>query len=61
LPRSVDIGHLPFSHAAEKEILPEGESHESLTLQLIDHHLLSEVWTSGANINNEHVKKIAVG
>ncbi len=30
-----DIGHLPFSHAAEKELLPEGWDHERLTDELI--------------------------
>src|SRR5262245_38965079 len=30
-----DIGHLPFSHAAEKELLPEGWDHEKLTRELI--------------------------
>ncbi|MDA8161660.1 MAG: HD domain-containing protein [Desulfobacteraceae bacterium] len=29
-----DLGHLPFSHMAE-ELLPEGLSHEHLTVQLI--------------------------
>src|SRR6266705_3012795 len=29
-----DIGHLPFSHAAE-DLLPSGWSHENLTVQLI--------------------------
>src|ERR1700674_1421222 len=31
-----DIGHLPFSHAAEKELLPQGRDHEDLTVALID-------------------------
>ena len=30
-----DIGHLPFSHAAEKELLPEGWDHERLARQII--------------------------
>jgi len=30
-----DVGHLPFSHAAEKELLPEGESHETIGVRLI--------------------------
>ena len=56
-----DIGHLPFSHAAEKEVLPKGEDHESLTQLLIDSPSLSDVWTAGANIDKEQVKKLAVG
>ena len=31
-----DIGHLPFSHAAEKDLLPQGKSHEDLTILLIN-------------------------
>jgi HD superfamily phosphohydrolase len=27
-----DVGHLPFSHAAEEELLPEGRCHEHLTV-----------------------------
>jgi uncharacterized protein len=30
-----DIGHLPFSHAAEHELLPEDYSHERLSMELI--------------------------
>jgi HD superfamily phosphohydrolase len=56
-----DIGHLPFSHAAEKELLPEGEDHESLTQLLIDSPELDSVWSAGANIDKEQVKKLAVG
>src|SRR5262249_51706025 len=56
-----DIGHLPFSHAAEKEILPNEEDHESLTQLLIDSPSIVDVWTAGANIDKELVKKLAVG
>jgi HD superfamily phosphohydrolase len=31
-----DVGHLPFSHAAEEELLPEGWSHERLSRALIE-------------------------
>ncbi len=31
-----DIGHLPFSHAAEMQLLPDGKTHESITAELID-------------------------
>jgi uncharacterized protein len=30
-----DIGHLPFSHSAEKALLPDGWDHERLTAQMI--------------------------
>jgi len=30
-----DVGHLPFSHAAEQELLPGGWNHERLTVEII--------------------------
>jgi HD superfamily phosphohydrolase len=30
-----DVGHLPFSHAAEKELLPPGWNHERMTAEII--------------------------
>lgn len=30
-----DVGHLPFSHAAEKALLPEGWDHERITAEII--------------------------
>lgn len=56
-----DLGHLPFSHAAEKELLPKGTDHESLTKLLINHESLKNVWSTGAYINLETVTKLAVG
>jgi len=56
-----DIGHLPFSHAAEKELLPAKRDHEDLTVSLIDSEFLGSIWKSGTPINPEHVKKLAVG
>ena len=41
-----DIGHLPFSHAAEIELLPTGRSHESITVDLIQGDLMAEIWES---------------
>ena len=32
-----DVGHLPFSHAAESELLPPGWDHERLTAEIIRH------------------------
>lgn len=57
-----DIGHLPFSHAAEKELLPEGWDHERLTVELIRCDEMEEVWGSmRPPLKSEHVVKIAVG
>ncbi|MHC1729698.1 MAG: HD domain-containing protein [Syntrophobacteraceae bacterium] len=40
-----DLGHLPFSHAAEKELLPEGWDHERLTGEIIKSEELNEIWS----------------
>lgn len=37
-----DVGHLPFSHAAEEALLPEGWNHERITAEVIRH---SEIGT----------------
>lgn len=39
-----DLGHLPFSHAAEKELIGEG-GHENWTLQIIQSDYLAPVWS----------------
>ena len=56
-----DIGHLPFSHAAEHELLPSGWDHERLSRELI----LSELGTVFENmtppVRPQDVAKIAVG
>jgi hypothetical protein len=56
-----DIGHLPYSHAAEKELLSNNQDHEDLTVALIESEYLAPILASGSPINPEHVKKIAVG
>lgn len=38
-----DVGHLPFSHAAEEELLPEDWNHERLTAEIIRHSEISDV------------------
>lgn len=57
-----DIGHLPFSHAAEHELLPEGWDHERLTRELIQSPEMVEIWNSVIPpLRPEHVVKLAVG
>lgn len=57
-----DIGHLPFSHAAEHELLPEGWSHERLTYEIIRSKEMTEVLSSGRPpVDSEDVARIAVG
>jgi uncharacterized protein len=55
-----DIGHLPFSHAAEKELLPEGWTHETLTAALIRSDEMRPIW-EGMKIAPEDVVKLALG
>ena len=39
-----DMGHLPFSHAAEKDLLPEGWDHERLTVEIIQSREMESIW-----------------
>ena len=41
-----DIGHLPFSHAAEEELLPENTTHEHITAALIQSEDMKQIWQS---------------
>ena len=41
-----DIGHLPFSHAAEKELLPDGVDHETLTAAHILSDEMRQIWSN---------------
>jgi hypothetical protein len=57
-----DVGHLPFSHAAEKELLPRGYDHEHLTMDLIYSDEMEEIWKSMTPpLKAEHIVKLAVG
>ncbi len=57
-----DIGHLPFSHAAEHELLPEGWNHERITSELVVSDEMRVIWDSMRPfIVPEDVAKIAVG
>lgn len=55
-----DLGHLPFSHAAEEELLPQGIRHENLSLNLILSPEMEPLWKE-LNISSHHVGKLAVG
>jgi uncharacterized protein len=39
-----DMGHLPFSHAGEKELLPKGWTHETITRAIIESPQMEAVW-----------------
>jgi len=57
-----DLGHLPFSHSAERDLLPKGWNHERLTRQMILSPEMSEIWNSMTPpLRAEHIVKLAVG
>lgn len=57
-----DIGHLPFSHAAEKELLPDGWDHERLTVELIRSEPMQAIWQEMTPpLRADDIVKLAVG
>ena len=57
---AMDIGHIPFSHAAEAEILPPGWSHERLSYGMITSSQMQGIWND-IKVNADDVAKLAVG
>lgn len=60
-----DLGHLPFSHVAEKELLGEG-GHENWTLKIIQSEHLKPVWQEVKKLYpkknvEQDILKISVG
>jgi HD superfamily phosphohydrolase len=49
-----DIGHLPFSHAAEDELLPKGWNHERITAEMIRKSEIADI-LKGDSIHPEEV------
>ena len=57
-----DLGHLPFSHAAEKKLLSIGRTHESLTVDLIKSDEMRPIWSKVTPpLRPEDIAKLAVG
>lgn len=57
-----DMGHLPFSHAAEHELLPKGFDHEALSRLLIESEQMRTIWKNMMPpLTPEHIVKLAVG
>ncbi|OHB54400.1 MAG: phosphohydrolase, partial [Planctomycetes bacterium RBG_13_44_8b] len=57
-----DIGHLPFSHAAEKELLPKGWDHERLTAKIIKSEEMEKIWGKmRPTLISDDIIKIALG
>ena len=57
-----DLGHLPFSHAAEKYLLPDGWDHERMTRELIRSDEMRAIWDGmRPPLVTEDIMKLAVG
>ena len=57
-----DVGHLPFSHAAEADLLPDEWDHERLTEVILRHDILADVLSNSTPpVRVEDVIKLAVG
>ena len=57
-----DIGHLPFSHAAEKELLPDDWDHENLTREIIVSDEMKMIWESVTPpLRPGDIEKLAIG
>lgn len=57
-----DIGHLPFSHAAEDTLLPPSWNHERLSRLLIESDEMKSIWKNMVPpLEPEHVVKLALG
>lgn len=57
-----DVGHLPFSHAAEDELLPSGYDHERMTYEILRSNEMESVWqTMPHKPDPDVIAKIALG
>jgi len=57
-----DVGHLPFSHAAEDKLLPEGWNHERLPKEIILSEEMKSIWeTMTPPLRPEDIVKLALG
>jgi HD superfamily phosphohydrolase len=57
-----DMGHLPFSHAAEDELLPAGIDHERITWDIVQSDAMRAIFSSiTPPVRPKDVAKLAVG
>jgi HD superfamily phosphohydrolase len=57
-----DMGHLPFSHAAEEQLLPDGWDHERITWEIVHCPRLAEVFGKmRPKPDPDDVAKLALG
>ena len=55
-----DIGHLPFSHGIEEELLPAGMKHEQISAHIIEHHPEITRILEGAGVRPSSVAALIV-
>jgi len=56
-----DIGHLPFSHSAEKELLFDTD-HEGMTVKIIKSDIMKDIWNKMTPpLRSDDIAKLAVG
>ncbi len=57
-----DLGHLPFSHGAEKELLPTGWNHERITAEILRSSEMQEIWGEMTPpLKYKDIMKVALG
>jgi len=57
-----DVGHLPFSHAAEKELLPSGWDHERISREIIKSDEMQHIWAElTPPLRADDIVKVALG
>ncbi len=57
-----DLGHLPFSHAAEGFLLPSGWDHERMTIELIRSDEMKAIWEKMTPpLRADDIVRLAVG
>ena len=57
-----DVGHLPFSHAAEQELLPTGWDHERFTRDIISSSEMQAIWSAVTPpLRPDNIIKLAIG
>jgi uncharacterized protein len=57
-----DVGHPPFSHAAEKELFPPGFDHESMTERLLTSSEMRNIWNNlTPPVRVDDILKVAIG
>lgn len=57
-----DVGHIPFSHATERNLLPDGWDHERLSLAIITSPQMEEIWKSVTPpLRSSDIGMLAVG